>query len=109
MIDSFELMGHRITVKYGRVPREAWAWYRDDDKVIVLSPRIKKQPISHLHHTLWHEITHAILAHIGFVIQRDLSSADHCAARHQIRFHFPTPVGLIIRFSRKPSIVRFHV
>lgn len=65
MIDSFELMGHTITVKYGRVPREAWAWYRDDDKVIVLSPRIKKQPKSHLHHTLWHEITHAILAHIG--------------------------------------------
>lgn len=73
MIDSFEIMGHRIRVRYGRVPKEAWAWYKSDDKEIVVSPRIKKMPVSHYHHTLCHEITHAILDHIG---RADLNSDE---------------------------------
>lgn len=73
MIESFELMGHRIRVKYGRVPKDAWAWWRPDQKEIVVSPRIKKMPQSHLHHTLCHEITHAVLDHIG---REDLSQDE---------------------------------
>ena len=73
MIDSFEIMGHKIKVKYGRVPKEAWAWWRPDQKEIVVSPRIKKMPVSHLHHTLCHEITHALLDTIG---REDLSQDE---------------------------------
>jgi hypothetical protein len=70
MIEGFEIMGHKVRVRYGRVPKDAWAWWRPDEKEIVVSPRIKKMPLSHLHHTLCHEVTHAVLDTIG---REDLS------------------------------------
>lgn len=73
MIESFVIMGHTIKVKYGRVPKDAWAWWRPDHKEIVVSPRIKKMPESHLNHTLCHEVTHAILDTIG---REDLSQDE---------------------------------
>jgi len=73
MIEGFEIMGHKIRVRYGRVPKEAWAWWRPDEKEIVISPRIKKMPASHLHHTLCHEVTHAVLDTIG---REDLSQDE---------------------------------
>ncbi len=73
MIESFVIMGHTVKVRYGRVPKEAWAWWRPDEKEIVVSPRIKKMPESHLHHTLCHEVTHAVLDTIG---REDLSQDE---------------------------------
>ena len=73
MIESFVIMGHTIGVKYGRVPRAAWAYWRPDHKEIVLSPRIKKMPQSHIMHTLCHEVTHAMLDTIG---REDLSQDE---------------------------------
>jgi hypothetical protein len=73
VIESFEIMGHTIRVRYGRVPKEAWAWWRPDEKEIVVSPRIKKMPQSHFWHTLCHEVTHAVLDTIG---REDLSTDE---------------------------------
>lgn len=64
-IGSFEIMGHRIDIRYGRVPATAWAMYVPDKKVILMSPRIKKMPKSHFDHTLYHEITHCVLDYCG--------------------------------------------
>lgn len=65
MIGSFEIMGHRIEIRYGRVAKNDWAMYDADKKVIVISPRIKKMPKSHFDHTLYHEITHCVLDTCG--------------------------------------------
>lgn len=65
MIGSFEIMGHRIEIRYGRVPASDWAVYIPDKKAILVSPRIKKMPKSHFDHTLYHEITHCVLDYCG--------------------------------------------
>lgn len=86
MIESFIIMGHTVKVRYGRVPKEAWAWWRPDHKEIVLSPRLKKQPDSHVQHTLIHEVVHAVLDTIG---REDLSQDEQFVdllsnAMHQV-------------------------
>jgi hypothetical protein len=100
MIDSFELMGHTITVKYGRVPREAWG-------KPLASHALARNHAQHLAQSGGKTKPRRSICRLA--VKRDLSSPDHCAASHQIRRHVPTPIGLISRFSRKPSIVRFHV
>jgi predicted SprT family Zn-dependent metalloprotease len=73
MIKSFQVMGHTVKVKFGRVPREAWAYYRSDTKEIVLSPRLKKSEQSFFDQTLMHEICHCVLDHMG---REDLNSDE---------------------------------
>lgn len=58
---AFRLMGHRITVRV--VNRRDWKhpgalglWEPDKGQILLL-----RQPRTMLRHTLWHEITHAML------------------------------------------------